>query len=748
MIEDRIMKLRDFTQARSFKVYRSFLSGDYRLQFKRMKYNYAQRNAEILRIMCDSEDAIVFPKEQITFTRTKTNIPRYFDDKFIKKNYRTKRGTLYDVVHNICPDYSILLNYGLENRLNLARSLLDAIERKEREMFLARVVRFIFDRIAGFILNRCIGRRGVNFSHRISIKLQNILTRILASRKEKAEKIFLQTVIQSIEAVLGIAERYSIAAKAAGNTKIETIMKRMPRLAPVSFHEALQSIRIISSAFYLSNVFQLGFGRMDQYLYPFYEQDTTGGKITREDAKNLLAEFFISLNRDTDLYFGVQQGDNGQSLMLGGCKADGSSAVNDLTYLIMETARDLRLIDPKINLRIDSNTRQDLLELGCELTKCGLGFPQYSNDEVVIPVLVKHGYSLEDARNYTVAACWEFIIPGKGMDVVNQGAVSFPAAVDHAFSRALRSGFTMEKLRKNIQKSVKVQVRDILKKRDIRLLPSPLVSVFMHGALEAKKDASSNARYHNIGIHGAGSANGADSLAAIKVIYERDGIDGLKKLEEAKQNNFAGYEALRTQLMDDMPKVGNASETADNELKFLFDRFADCAEELSTTKRTIRPGTGSAQFYILLTDPKNKRLLEPTVRATVDGRLDGEPFSSGLAPSHGIKVNGVVSVLKSFAAIDYSRIMNGGPITIELTPSVFNSNEGIKKLVQLLRYFVRVGDQQLQLNVLDAETLKAAVKNPDKYRNLIVRVWGWSGYFCELAPEYQQHIIHRHQYVL
>jgi len=525
-------------------------------------------------------------------------------------------------------------------------------------------------------------------------------------------------------------------------------MNHVPRFASNSFHEALQSIRIISSAFYLSNVYQLGFGRMDQYLYPFYKKDIESGKIARDEAKNLLAEFFLSLNRDTDLYFGVQQGDNGQTIMLGGCKADGSSAVNDLTYLILETARDLRLIDPKINLRIDSCTPQDLLELGCELTKCGLGFPQYSNDEVVIPALVKYGYCLEDARNYTVAACWEFIIPGKGMDVVNQGAVSFPAAVDRAFTKTLHSGFTMEKLRKNIKLDIKSQIRNIIKKRDTRLLPSPIVSLFMHNSLESKCDASIQAKYHNIGIHGAGAANGTDSLTAIKITYEKEGLAGLELLEKAKSQNFNGYEDLRLRLLNNMPKTGNNDESANGELKFLFDSFAGCAEAFSTKTKKIRPGTGSSQFYIWLADLNNKWIIEPVVKATSEGRLEGEPFSSSLAPSHGIKINGIVSVLKSFSNIDYSRIINGGPITVELTSSVFNSIDGIKKLAQLIRYFVQLGNQQLQLNVLDIETLKDAIRNPDKHRNLIVRVWGWSGYFCELAPEYQQHILHRHQYEL
>lgn len=195
-----------------------------------------------------------------------------------------------------------------------------------------------------------------------------------------------------------------------------------------------------------------------------------------------------------------------------------------------------------------------------------------------------------------------------------------------------------------------------------------------------------------------------------------------------------------------MPKVGNADAAVDSELRFLFDCFADAADKFSDDKRKIRPGSGSAMYYIWLVNNNSPWAFEPKVKATADGRLNGETFSTSLAPSQGIKVDGVLSVLKSYSVIDYSRIMNGGPITIELSPSVFKSDDGIKKLAGLIKYFVKLSDQQLQLNVLDALVLEDAIAHPEKHRNLIVRVWGWSGYFTELAPEYQQHVLNRHKY--
>ena len=223
------------------------------------------------------------------------------------------------------------------------------------------------------------------------------------------------------------------------------------------------------------------------------------------------------MNKDSDLYPGVQQGDNGQSLTLGGIKPDGSTAVNELTRMVLRVSRDLELIDPKINLRISSQTDLDLLCLASELTRKGLGFPQYSNDEVVIPALVAHGYELEDARDYVVAACWEFIIPGRGMEIVNIGAVSFPAAVDQAIRSGLADGQGFDEILSRTARKYPAQVHalaDVYER--ILLPPAPYYSVFMRGCLEQGRDLSEGLKYNNLGIHGACSANAADALAAVK----------------------------------------------------------------------------------------------------------------------------------------------------------------------------------------------------------------------------------------
>ena len=160
-------------------------------------------------------------------------------------------------------------------------------------------------------------------------------------------------------------------------------------------------------------------GRIDQYLYPYYQADLEAGRLTQDQALDLVEEFFLSCNKDSDLYTGMQQGDNGQSVVLGGYDAEGNDQYNDLSELCMRACEELRLIDPKINLRVNRTTSLERYVRGSELTRLGLGFPQYSNDDVVIPCLIHWGYRPEDACNYTVAACWEFIIPGYGMDIPN-----------------------------------------------------------------------------------------------------------------------------------------------------------------------------------------------------------------------------------------------------------------------------------------------------------------------------------------
>jgi formate C-acetyltransferase len=220
------------------------------------------------------------------------------------------------------------------------------------------------------------------------------------------------------------------------------------------------------------------------------------------------------------------------------------------------------------------------------------------------------------------------------------------------------------------------------------------------------------------------------------------------ELIAALDADFEGHSTLRQRLLGEAPKAGNDPE-ADRLLATLFGYFAEACEAIPDNGRggRIRPGTGSAMYYVWLARGAPGDAAPP-IGATADGRKKGDFFNANLAPSPNAQVRGPISVLQAFGGIDYQRVCNGGPITMEISDAAFSDQEALGKCAVLVRTFARLGCQQLQLNALNADKLRDAKIHPERHRNLIVRVWGWSGYFCELAPEYQDHVIQRYQHAL
>jgi formate C-acetyltransferase len=693
-MNERLELLKHRMRAGEHKALRQEQPIDLLQECENARLSWPRRVARLVRRQCEAEQVVIGPEENIVFTRTLPGVPPLYS---VEDWSRLTAGrTLHELgpVSNICADWELLLSQGL------------------------------------------LGRREVAAATRLRLA------------DDPAALEFLDSAIETIDAVLELTACYAEQARLLGRADLAAVLASVPAHPAHTFREALQSLRLCQAVVWLGGNYHVGLGRFDQYMWPFLRSDLQAGTLTLPAAEELLAEFFISLNKDSDLYPGVQQGDNGQSLTLGGVKSDGSDALNELTRMVLRVSRDLELIDPKINLRISSRTDLELLCLASELTRKGLGFPQYSNDDVVIPSLVAHGYELEDARDYVVAACWEFIIPGRGMEIVNIGAVSFPAAVDGAIRTALADGLGFDDILSRTAANIRLQVRALADAYAPLLLPpAPYYSVFMRGCLEQGRDLSEGLKYNNLGIHGACSSNAADALAAVKQFVFDEHSLSTSELLAALQADFAGHEPLRRMLDEQGPKVGCNDERADALLVTLFEDFASACEEYGRTPRggIIRPGTGSAMYYIWLASG-HAGMHEPLVAATADGRFSGQPFSANLAPSPGVRVRGPLSTLQSFSRIDFRRVCNGGPVTMELSDSVFRDPESIRKVAMLVRIFVQLGCQQLQLNSLNAETLLDAKAHPERHKNLIVRVWGWSGYFCELAPEYQDHIIARSLY--
>ena len=563
----------------------------------------------------------------------------------------------------------------------------------------------------------------------------------LEEKKNDSEAVdFLTNAIAAIDAVASFAKRYSLAAE---EPLQRALLEKVPLSPAESFHEALQSVRFVSSVIRSAGGQHIGFGRFDQYMWPYLEKDLREGVLTKDEAFELLEEFFISLSRDADLYKGVQLGDNGQSMMLGGCDRVGKPAVNPLTYMCLEASEDIGLIDPKINLRVDSNTPDDLLMAAAKLTRRGLGFPQYSNDEVVIDSLVRFGYDLEAARNYTVAACWEFVVED-GRDTPNLFAMNFPLAADRAIRSGLKAGDDFDGIMKRLEETFEEQAKGFRRvcEREWYFLPEPILSLFSKNTLAKGRDLNNGGGSHyHYGCHGCGSSNAADALAAVKyLIFEKKQVSP-ERLLAALESDYENAEELRQMIKDVPHKVGNNDDYADSLLKRLFEIFADTLSKIEDNGRggRIRPGTGSAQHYVLMTEKKEGQKL----KATADGRKYGDFIGSSLAPSPGVKVRGVLSELETYGKIDYGPLCNGGPITLELADAYFRNEEALLKVVKLIQSFVKLGCQQLQLNTLNPDKLRDAQVHPENYRDLIVRVWGWSGYFVELSKPYQDQIIGR-----
>lgn len=685
---ERLAKIRELCIKREFKKYRQDIELDVATGFHEQGLSIPRRSAERFKLLLEAEKPIVFPDERISITRTIKTVPSLYTD--------TEWETLNQKYNNF-QDY-------------------------------------------------CICNVNTDYEHTIKTGLKARRAEVLSSL-EKAKSVedeegieFLECILTSIDAVLDFAKRYLQAALDAGNKEVAEVFLVIPEHGAQTFQQALQFLRLLNFTLWYNIKYLITFGRFDQYMYPYYKADIEAGRITEQEAFDLVQEFFLILNRDSDLYFGVQVGDNGQSIVLGGCDENGKDAYNKLSDICIDACRENNLIDPKINLRVGRNTPMDVYVKGTQLTKIGLGFPQYCNDDVIIEGLVKLGYSLTDARNYAVAACWEYTISYVGMDIPNVDAVNFAKIVNDTIHDSLEGSASYEEFKAAYEQKFLAEIERLTKKYHyVHLEPCPWQSFLMSGCVEQARDFSKAAKYHNYGFHGAGIATGADSMATVKkLVFEDRKIDA-KTLVAALDADFEGFAALRNTILHDVPRMGNDNDTVDDIAKDMLDLFIRSLKgKRNALGGIFRPGTGTAQFYMWYS--KN-------LPATADGRKAYTPLSADYSPSLTAILSGPLSVVSSFTKPDLVSLCNGGPLTIELHDTVFRNDDGIQKTAMLVKSFIERGGHQFQLNTVNRERMLSAQKNPEDYPNLIVRVWGWSAYFVELDKEYQDHIISRTEFV-
>lgn len=599
-----------------------------------------------------------------------------------------------------------------------------------------------------------------------------------ARELDPACREYLEALKLSCLAPRRLAERYSqlaleLAAReqSAGRREelreIARICAKVPWQKPESFYEAIQALWFTHMLVMAAESYPgagLSYGRIDQYLHPFYQQDLAQGRLTREQAKEILACFFIKHNYAYDYQgrLGTNQGINsgfGQLITLSGMGASGEDLTNELTWLCLELIEELNLIEPKPNVRVHANTPDALLTRLAEMIAKAQGAPFLLNfDETSIAGLRWQGLEQEKLWDYAPVGCLENTL--QGCD--RSGTVDVNLNLAKAVELTLTNGLDMPSGRRLTSatgdplefrgfadfeaafKAQLIQVIDLLldnaNKADLirsRYEPTPYLSILVDGCLEKRTDITAGGAWHNyITVEGVALATACDSVANIKkLVYEEQRI-GMSDLLQALQDNFEGHEVLRQTLLNKGSKYGNDDQYAD-----------DLGREISTfwtgeVFRRVSPATGrryrggylSWNYWISYA---------PKTAATPDGRKRGSFLSNGIGPVNGADRHGPTSVIKSVGNIDMRTAPSGASHTMSFSPGLLRDAEHISKFAALLRAYARHGGTALQINVVDADMLRAAQKNPEEYQNLLVRVTGYNAYFVMLGKEIQDEIITR-----
>lgn len=662
---------------------------------------------------------------------------------FLKKgDYKKLRRPLQNKTIVLEPD---------ANEMDLQTMLLKHMLKSESPLLYENDI-FGFNRTINETPEGFIGKKGYglaignvtpNYEYALNVGMDAILDRIrskLAECNDTNKQTFYNAMYESISACLEFADRYKKYALDNGNMVLYDALCQVPHKPAVTFHQACIFVKFIQFTIRCNRNIHITFGGFDKYMFKYFAADLAKG-VSQDALFEILEDFFININIDSDIYYGAQQGDNGMSMVLGGRDFEGNDRYNLLSELCLKAAMELELIDPKINLRVDKSTPIERFEYATKLTKKGMGFPQYCNDDVVIPGLIKLGYDPKDAHEYTVAACWEFIIPGKGFDIPNLHRVNFPKAIELATNEQLLQCETFDQFLAQTKKYIEAECNEIASiMMTNREKATPYLSVFIDDCIERGLDVSQGGGvYNNYGAHGVGISTAADIIAAVKKAVFDDKFCTKQELLNAIQSNFEGYNELRNYLLS-CPKMGNNDDYVDDFAGFVIDTFADVfAKYQNHLGGIFRPGTGSAMEYVRCAN---------LVGATADGRRKGDSFGSSYSPSTITKLSGPLSCIQSFSKHDMTKVINGGPLTIEIHDNTFRNEEGIRKVAALVKTYISLGGHQLQLNAINREVLIDAQKNPDAHKNLIVRVWGWSGYFNELDVMYQDHIIKRTEFMI
>ncbi|TDT61287.1 glycyl radical protein [Fonticella tunisiensis] len=595
------------------------------------------------------------------------------------------------------------------------------------------------------------------------------------------EKAFLESVIIANKSVINFAKRYSKLARELSIKEederrreellnISKICERIPEKPPTSFYEAVQMVWFIHLVIQIeSNGHSASLGRVDQYLYPYYKNDIEKGIIDRDFAKELLQCLWIKLYSILKIRPTSHSGYGAgyptyQNVTIGGTNPDYSDAVNDLSFLILESVGEAKLTQPNLSARVHSNTSEKFIRECGEVIATGFGMPAIHNDEIIIPALLNRGVEYRDAFNYTMVGCVEVAVPGKwgyrctGMSFLNLIKV-FELTLNDGYDK--RTGHTLlsgnGRLRdfkdyeslwraweKNIAYYTKLSVA-LDKIADTNLLEYPDIfcSSLIDNCIERAKTAKEGGAVYDIvsGLQ-VGLANAANSFAALKKLVYEDKILTLEEVERALDTNFEGVEGERIRkLMLKAPKYGNDIDYVDS---IAVDIYNSYIKEITKYKNT-RYGKGpiGGNYGLSTSGISSNVPMGAVTGATPDGRKAYTPAAEGASPVQGTDYKGPTSVFKSVTKLPTILMTGGQLLNIKFSPDLLSDEVGFEKFIILLKSFIAMKGWHVQFNIISTETLRAAQREPEKYRDIIVRVAGYCAQFVTLDPTTQEDIISR-----
>jgi pyruvate formate-lyase/glycerol dehydratase family glycyl radical enzyme len=545
--------------------------------------------------------------------------------------------------------------------------------------------------------------------------------------------------------------------------KIADVCSRVPAHAPRNFWEALQHYWFV----HLGVINELNPwdafnpGRLDQHIFPFYKKGLADGSLTKESAQELLQLFWIKFNNQpAPPKVGVTAEESNTYndfalINLGGAKANGMDAVNELSYLILDVIEEMRIPQPSSMVQISKKTPDGFLKRALNIIKTGFGQPSVFNTDVIILELLRQGKTIEDARSGGASGCVEtgafgkesYILTGyfnlvkvleitlnNGVDPRTGNKIGLETGDQCAFGsfEELLAAFRQQL---DYFVDVKIKGNNVIERLYAEILPVPFLSLLISDCIGKGKDYNDGgARYNTNYIQGVGLGTVTDSLTAIKYqVYDEKQVT-INELFDALRVDFKGYESLRQRLLNKTPKYGNDDDYADSVMRSVFEAYFGAIDG--------RPNTKGGKYRINLLPTTVHVYFGKMVGATADGRKACEPLSEGVSPVQGADRKGPTAVVKSVSKIDHART-GGTLLNQKFAPELLEDAVGLDKLASLIRTYFRLDGHHIQFNVVNGETLREAQKHPEKYGDLLVRVAGYSDYFVNLSTELQNEIIKR-----